>query len=254
MYVYIMKCANYYKIGHSKNPKNRRSTIQTHNPLSVKICALYKSENAIQIEKDLHNRYSLKRTRGEWFELDETDLIELKVDLGFDFKIKISDINKTDFENTKENHETKKYRLNNLDLDNAISHFENLFNVNISNTTKIKKACLKYDINIVMNCINNLFERDYSGATAYSKLNTFCKYEFEKQNNPVSYLLGIIKSIYRNHYKIDLSIDNLDTLSINLQGIINIDEFLKEINSQKFYLDSQDFWDKIPSRVKTYAI
>ena len=179
-----MKCANYYKIGHSKNPKNRRATIQTHNPLTVKICALLKTESFLQKEKDLHKYFETKRSRGEWFELEESDLIKLKTEWGFEFKIKIGEINKDAFDNTKRSSETQKFRLNNLDLENAVSHFEDLFNCHITDTKKIKSVCLKYDIDIVMKCINDLFQRDYERTDAYSKLPTFCKYENEKQKNP----------------------------------------------------------------------
>lgn len=249
MYVYIMKCANYYKIGYSKNPQNRRSTIQTHNPLDVKICALLKTESFIDVEKDLHKYFITKRSRGEWFELEESDLIKLKVDWGFEFKIKIGKINKDNFDNTSENSETKKFRLNNLDLENAINYFEDIFDCTISNTKKIKSACLKYDIKIVMKCINDLFVRDYDPNLAYSKLLTFCKYENEKQNNPVSYLVGVIKSIYNRHYYTELTEQNIDNLEHNLKGINNVDEFLKKINSQKFYNDFQELWDNIPKYI-----
>ena len=249
MYVYIMKCSNYYKIGHSKNPKNRRATIQTHNPLDVKICALLKTESFIDTEKSLHKYFITKRSRGEWFELEESDLIDLKVNWGFEFKIKIGKINKDNFDNTIEKSETTKFRLNNLDLENAITHFESLFNCEILTKKKIKTACLKYDIKIVMKCINVLFERDYDSDTAYLKLLTFCKYENEKQNNPVSYLVGIIKSIYNKHYEVSLTDENISNLEISLKGIENIDDFLKSINSKKYYLDFQEFWDNIPKYI-----
>jgi len=247
MYVYIMKCANYYKIGHSKNPDSRRSTIQTHNPLDVKICALLKTQDFLETEKNLHSYFSTKKSRGEWFELEESDLITLKVDFGFEFKIKIGLISKSSFDNSKEQSETKKFRLNNLDLENAILHFENLFNCNIVELKKIKTACIKYDINIVMNSILNLFNRDYEPNEAYNKLLSFCKYEQEKINNPVSYLSGIIRSIYNKHYEVTLNEQNLINLENRLNGIENVDDFLKTINSKKFYLDFQEFWDKLDS-------
>jgi len=247
MYVYIMKCANYYKIGYSKNPDSRRSTIQTHNPLGVKICALLKTQSFLETERNLHSYFSTKKSRGEWFELDEADLITLKVDFGFEFKIKIGLISKSNFDNSKEQSETKQFRLNNLDLENAILHFENLFDCKIVEYKKIKTACIKYDINIVMNSILNLFHRDYNPNQAYDKLLSFCKYEHEKINNPVSYLLGIIKSIFNKHYEAYLSDEHISILEKKLHGIDNVDDFLKTINSKKFYLDFQEFWDKLDS-------
>lgn len=257
MYVYIMKCANYYKIGHSKNPKSRRASIQTHNPLDVKICALLKTNEFIKTEKKLHNQFLKRRTRGEWFELEEKDLIKLKIEFGFEFLINIGEIQKIEFDNTISKSETQKFRINNLDLENAILHFEDLFDCSINNNSVFKKACLKYDIDIVMTSINNLFNRDFTSQQAYSKLNTFCKYENEKRKNPVSYLTGIIKSIYTRHYNSELDDELIDLLEEKLKNVNDVDGFLKTINSKKFYLDYQEFWDNIPSFVlnsKTLSI
>jgi hypothetical protein len=244
-----MKCANYYKIGHSKNPSNRRATIQTHNPLDVKICALYKTMDALLYEKQLHALFYDKRSRGEWFELTEADLIDLKVNHGFDFKIDISKIYKEDFENTTSESETKKYRINNFSLTSAVNHFEELFSCTINDPVKIKKVCLKYDLDLIMKCITDLFEREYCCDVAYNKLQSFCKYEHEKRTDPVSYLAGIVQSIYKNHYKIELEENDLYNLNLLLAGIQNVDEFLKKINSQKYYKDYQEFWDMMCTSV-----
>ncbi|WP_459212622.1 GIY-YIG nuclease family protein [Aquimarina rhabdastrellae] len=80
-YVYLMLDLRNkaYKIGISKNPKIREKTLQSEQP-KIKIIAAKKYINrkiAGAIEKALHETYSHKRKRGEWFFLDEEDLKEL---------------------------------------------------------------------------------------------------------------------------------------------------------------------------------
>lgn len=63
---YLMKDNNtgLYKIGKSKNPKNREKTLQSEKP-TLKMVKIW-SKN---IEKHLHYIYKEQRVRGEWFEL-----------------------------------------------------------------------------------------------------------------------------------------------------------------------------------------
>lgn len=53
-----------YKIGFSKNPEFRESTLQSEKP-SIKTVKTWDKD----IEKHLHKTYSNNRVRGEWFDL-----------------------------------------------------------------------------------------------------------------------------------------------------------------------------------------
>ena len=53
-----------YKIGYSKNPKARESTLQSEKP-SIKMVKVWNKD----IEQELHNLYAEFRIRGEWFDL-----------------------------------------------------------------------------------------------------------------------------------------------------------------------------------------
>ena len=76
---YLMKDGNgFYKIGKSKNPIARESTLQSENPTITLIAVC--SED---IEKHLHEQYSEKRKRGEWFSLTEEDVSLLIEQYGF---------------------------------------------------------------------------------------------------------------------------------------------------------------------------
>jgi hypothetical protein len=65
----------YTKIGRSIKPKVREKTLQGEDP-ETEIIALWNSPKST--ETDLHNIFSEKRIRGEWFNLGISDLLEIK--------------------------------------------------------------------------------------------------------------------------------------------------------------------------------
>jgi hypothetical protein len=79
-YVYLVNAVgtDIYKIGFSKNPKNRIKSLQTGSSKKLEIIHSFESDIASQVEGVLHRRYStLKKDTyeghkliGEWFELD----------------------------------------------------------------------------------------------------------------------------------------------------------------------------------------
>jgi len=80
-FVYLMKDLrnNSHKIGISVNPQIRERTLQSEQP-RTELLAVKKYVNrkiALAIEKALHDIYSHKRKRGEWFDLDSEDIKEL---------------------------------------------------------------------------------------------------------------------------------------------------------------------------------
>ena len=80
-YVYLMRDVsnNYYKIGISKTPEYRERTLQSEKPAIEMICnKRYPSRKIAEaFEKALHSAYADKRVRGEWFDLDDNDVMML---------------------------------------------------------------------------------------------------------------------------------------------------------------------------------
>lgn len=66
------------KIGKSKNPKNRESTLQSEQP-SIKLFATLNCN----IENILHRKYKEYRMRGEWFNLSTNQLLDIINEYGF---------------------------------------------------------------------------------------------------------------------------------------------------------------------------
>lgn len=73
-YVYLLKQTehNLYKIGSSKNIKQRLLNLQTGSPQEIILIDKYKSFYYKNIELALHNFSLGYKKRGEWFSLPET--------------------------------------------------------------------------------------------------------------------------------------------------------------------------------------
>jgi hypothetical protein len=69
----------FHKIGISKEPKHRESTLQSEKP---SILLIWSSpvpiKNVNKIEAILHEKFSSKRIRGEWFDLSDDDIYFIK--------------------------------------------------------------------------------------------------------------------------------------------------------------------------------
>jgi len=82
--VYILESADIpgvYKIGMAKNLKHRLDAYSTHNPNKPTLVHVFYTENAKWLEDELHRQFSGKRTHGEWFRLNDEDVIDA-IDMG----------------------------------------------------------------------------------------------------------------------------------------------------------------------------
>jgi predicted GIY-YIG superfamily endonuclease len=73
--VYLLKDDNgKYKIGITTRKSTKRlKELQTGNAEEIQVVTEFKSKWFRKIETSLHNRYGLKRLKGEWFELETKD-------------------------------------------------------------------------------------------------------------------------------------------------------------------------------------
>lgn len=76
--IYVMRNSRngYYKIGKSRNPRVRESTLQSEEP---EIELLFYWPGTIGDEQQLHSTFAGCRIRGEWFALTEQDVESLRV-------------------------------------------------------------------------------------------------------------------------------------------------------------------------------
>lgn len=70
-YVYVIASSDNgpVKIGVSNNPQKRLKTLQTGHPLELFLKHVEETSEAFKIETILHNEYSIKGIRGEWFDM-----------------------------------------------------------------------------------------------------------------------------------------------------------------------------------------
>ena len=80
MFVYLIhqEDSNLYKVGVSKHVDQRLLEHQTGNGNNLEIIVEFKSRLAFKIENLIHKRWIGKNTVGEWFILDEDDVIGFK--------------------------------------------------------------------------------------------------------------------------------------------------------------------------------
>lgn len=74
LYVIRMSGSSFYKIGVARNIRERLSSLQSGCPIKLEIVKTFFTTDASIKERKLHSVFDLKRTHGEWFELDESDL------------------------------------------------------------------------------------------------------------------------------------------------------------------------------------
>lgn len=77
-YIYIIK-ERYYKIGRTKRFPERPFQVQTELPHKSEIIYYCEVNNYNDVEKQLHKRFKTKKMNGEWFNLDEKDIENLKM-------------------------------------------------------------------------------------------------------------------------------------------------------------------------------
>lgn len=74
-YIYLLHCEGRYKIGRTtQKPEDRIAQISTGIPFETTLICAMGVEDCIAAEQQLHDRFSDKRHRGEWFELDPEDI------------------------------------------------------------------------------------------------------------------------------------------------------------------------------------
>ncbi len=75
-FLYLMRHSNgLTKIGKSVNPRAREKTLQAEDP---RLRLIFKAKDCGHLERELHDRFSSLRKRGEWFDLSEDQVRWIK--------------------------------------------------------------------------------------------------------------------------------------------------------------------------------
>lgn len=79
MYIYLIRCCEYSKIGVATDLKKRMDALQVGNPFELYLHDAYSFEHGIwNIEYTLHKMFEGHAKRGEWFMLDGEDFDRFK--------------------------------------------------------------------------------------------------------------------------------------------------------------------------------
>lgn len=71
-YVYIIKCANFYKIGYTNSVMRRMKQLDTR-PFPLELIYTRYFSHAYSIEQELHKEYEDFRVDGEWYDFNYFD-------------------------------------------------------------------------------------------------------------------------------------------------------------------------------------
>ena len=74
IYLARQENTNLFKIGISKNPKNRILTLQTGNANKIILIETFETKHGFNLETALHQDFYKDRLEGEWFELNENQI------------------------------------------------------------------------------------------------------------------------------------------------------------------------------------
>jgi hypothetical protein len=78
-YVYLLSSDNgAYKIGRTKNLKNRTKTLGVQLPFKTEVVVTIATSDMHSLEAQLHQQYAGKRVNGEWFTLSPEDVEHIK--------------------------------------------------------------------------------------------------------------------------------------------------------------------------------
>lgn len=80
-YVYLIKSAYGYKIGKTKNMKQRTQLFGVKLPFPIEIAGYGWFDDYSAAETEYHRRYAQKRLDGEWFKLSESDVLTISREL-----------------------------------------------------------------------------------------------------------------------------------------------------------------------------
>ena len=81
VYLLINFESNFCKIGITRGTtKKRIRSLQTGNAEKIEILREFKTPHFLRVEKLLHLKHANKRAEGEWFSLDNSDILNFEKD------------------------------------------------------------------------------------------------------------------------------------------------------------------------------
>jgi DNA segregation ATPase FtsK/SpoIIIE-like protein len=94
-YVYLMRTGNdHYKVGVATNIFNRLKALQTSSSTPIELVTAKRMENAFEVERAIHHKFSHVKVGGgkEWFTLTDREAIDIAVEINKYSSVDITEV------------------------------------------------------------------------------------------------------------------------------------------------------------------
>lgn len=230
--VYLIRAAQFYKIGITSDVKKRLRAIQTGCPIQCEYIGYIPTHEPEILEKDLHRKFQQFKTSGEWFDLGDDHIRSLVVDFNLKYITNPLSITSSETLRTSNSDALKESRNISADVNDAILFFESVYpkkGLTDMGLSELRKVIIKYGIKSTLAAMKHLSAKKDPGQMIAS-LNNAAK----------------THKNYGRH--IEDKVWHLYFLVRDNEGIDEANKLLAEIMSSG--IDISDEWDDFSTKMK----
>lgn len=214
--VYLIRAAQFYKIGISGDVNKRLKAIQTGCPIQCEYIGYFQTDEPEKLERELHAAFLSAKTYGEWFDLGDDHIRQMVADYGLKHS-------KNPFakptEQTKKATKSKALKAVRdiaLDIDEIEviygSHYKNKVFTDGGKVT-VRRLIIKYGKQIVADALTHLAGK-YEGNDVWDKWKSVCM-SISKYGKPVSDNVWYMYFEIKKKYGIPTAINAMDCLMLS---------------------------------------
>lgn len=175
--VYLIRAAQFYKIGISGNIQSRLKSIQTGCPIKCEYIGYFPHPEPETLEKQLHTRFVSFKTFGEWFDLGDDNIKLLIAEFNFKQQVNPMPIINESTQRTSNSKELKNAREISSNINEIESVFGEFFPEKCftdSGKDTVRKLLIAFGSEIVIESLRHLAEKFDSGEI-WDKWKNTCK-------------------------------------------------------------------------------
>lgn len=157
--VYLIRAAQFYKIGISTSIEKRLAQVQTGCPITCEYVGYFPSSDPVKLEKYLHLILQDYKTKGEWFDLGDDNVRRLITE--FNLKHVINPY--TDVTQETERTTASKALKEARDITAQVNEVDRLYqesypgwSLSDNGRAQMRRLLIKYGINVVSECVKHI--------------------------------------------------------------------------------------------------
>lgn len=234
--VYLIRAAQFYKIGITADVKKRLRAIQTGCPIQCEYIGYIPSHQPEDLEKELHRKFQQFKTSGEWFDLGDDHVRSLVVDYNLKYVTNPIASLSEQTARTSNSDALKKSRNLAADVNEAISVFESIYpqkGLTDLGISDLRKVVSQFGIQSTVEAMRHLSIKKDAGDMLASLRNAAKTY-----------------STYGRH--ITDKVWNVYFIVRDNEGIDEANKILSTI--MKDGLDVSDNWDDFVTSIKSIYV